>query len=102
VDDAGAARLLRVPDLADRRELDLGGQDRRAARVAEARGKSRQPRRERRRDGDLVRVGVDERRERGARGLGALDPVLPRRAVLVPVAEVVVVGLPHRVGERTL
>src|ERR687888_152904 len=38
VDDARAPRLLRVPDLADGRELPVGEHDLRAARVAEAGG----------------------------------------------------------------
>ena len=59
-------------------------------------------RRDRRRHGDLVVVGADEPGEARARRLGALHPVLPGRALLVPVAQVVGVGVAHGVGEHAL
>ena len=58
--------------------------------------------RERRRDRDVVGRAADEPRERAACRLGALDPVVPRRAALVPARQVVVVCGAHRVGERAL
>ena len=39
---------------------------------------------------------------RRARRLEPADPVLPGRAVLVPVVEVAPVGVAHRVRERSL
>ena len=65
VGHARAARLLRVPDLADRRELEVGEDDLRAGREPEPARERGDAGRERRRDGDLVRLGVDQAGERG-------------------------------------
>src|SRR5205807_4304051 len=51
---------------------------------------------------DLVRARVDEPRKGGARRFLPLDPVLPWRALLVPVGEVLLVRGAHRVRERSL
>src|SRR5439155_25915431 len=45
---------------------------------------------------------VQETGEGGARRLLALDPVLPRGPLLVPVGEVLLVRRPHRVRQRAL
>ena len=58
--------------------------------------------RERGRDGDLVGPGADEPGERRSGRLGALDPVVPGRAAVVPARQVVVVGGTHRIRERAL
>ena len=100
----GAAQLLRVRDLADRRELVLADHDAVAAAALE---------RERRddavdalRDGgrhrDLVGVAVEQLGEARAGRLGALDPELPLGAVLVPAGEVLLVGGAHPVRQRAL
>ncbi len=103
VPDREAAVFLRVPDLADGRELEVGDDDAVAPGVrAQAAGDRVHARRDRRRDGDLVVVGAHEAGEARARRLGALHPVLPGRALLVPVAQVVGVGAAHRVGEHAL
>jgi len=51
---------------------------------------------------DLVLVRVHERRDGAPHSLETPDPVLPRRAVLVPVVQVLPVGVAHRVRERAL
>ena len=99
----GAAQLLRVPDLADRRELEVADHDLAAASPKSiALASALTPA-----ESDVVTAtssgcAVDEARERRARRLGALDPVVPRRAALVPARQVVVVRGAHRVGERAL
>ena len=100
--DTRTARLLRVPDLADGRELPVGEDDLRAPRETESACERAHSRGQGRRDGDLVRDRVDEAGEGSARGLLALDPVLPGGALLVPVVEVLLVGASDRVGERAL
>ena len=101
--DAHPASLLCVPDLADRRKLEVADHDL-VATLAEA-----QPARKRAhagrdggRHGDLVLVRFDEARDASAHRLQLPDPVLPRRAVLVPVGEVAVVRCTDRVGECAL
>ena len=100
----GAAELLRVSDLTDRRELVLADHDAVAAAALE---------RERRddavdalRDGGrhrhLVGLAVDQLGEARAGGLGALDPELPLGTVLVPTGEVLLVGCADPVRERAL
>ena len=100
--DPRAARRLRVPDLPDGRKLQVGDDDLRPARVAQAAGEGAHAGRERGRDRDLVRLRVDEPCERRPPCIGALDPVLPRSAVLVPIAEVRLVGAADGVGEGSL
>ena len=82
--------LLRVRDLPHSRKLELGDHDpappaplerERGDDTADALGDGRG-------DGDLVRLGADEPRERRAGSFRALDPVLPFRAVRVPAVEV--------------
>ena len=103
VADREAAVLLRVPDLPDGRELEVGDDDAVAPAVrAQAARDGVHAGRDRGRDGDLVVVGADEAGEARARRLGALHPVLPGRALLVPVAQVVGVGAAHGVGEHAL
>ena len=94
VDDLGAAQLLRVGDLADRRELELGDDDASPlAALERERADDRVDRlRHGGRDGDVVRRRVHEAGEGGPRGLGALDPVLPLGAVGVPSVQVLLVG----------
>src|SRR5204862_7892786 len=58
--------------------------------------------RARRRDSHLLGLGVDAAREGRARRLLPLPPVLPRRAVLVPVGQVLLVRGAHRIGQRAL
>ena len=101
--DREAALLLGVPDLPDGRELEVGDDDAVAA-VAEAQAARDRVHagRDRGGDGDLVVVGADQTGEARARRLGALHPVLPGRALLVPVAQVVGVGLAHGVREHAL
>ena len=103
LDDLGAAQLLRVRDLADRRKLVRRDHDpvpltpelERADQPADRSG-------DRGLDRNVVRSGAEELRERRAGSLGALDPVLPLRAILVPAVEVLVVGGADDVGERSL
>ena len=90
--DLGAAKLLRVGDLPDRRELVLGDDDpvplapelQRADEAAHRSGDGRL-------DRDVVGRGAEQPRERGPRRLRALDPVLPLGPVLVPAVEVLLV-----------
>ena len=102
VRDACTARLLRVPDLADRRELPVREDDLRPVRKAQATRERAHARRERRRHGNLIRARVDEAREGAACRFLPLDPVLPRSALLVPVGEVLPVRGAHGVGQRSL
>ena len=102
VDHLCAARFLCVPDLADRRELEVGKHDLRALRPVERRRERRDAGRLGGRDRDLVRLGADQVGAGRARPLCLLDPVLPRRAVLVPVAQVGLVGAAHGIRERPL
>jgi hypothetical protein len=103
VHDLGAAELLRVRNLADRRELELRDHD--PVPAALERQRAHEPAdtlRDRGRHRHLGRVGLHELRERAARRLRALDPVLPLGAVLVPAREVLLVRLPHVTRERAL
>ncbi len=103
VHDPHAAPLLRVRDLADSRELEVADHDRVApVAEAEAADEPAHTRGDRGRDRDLVLAGVHEPRDRRPHRLEAADPVLPGRAVLVPVVEVAGVGVAHRVRERSL
>ena len=100
VDDLGAAQLLGVGDLTDGRELVLADDDLRPAAALE-RQRADDPvhaLRDRRGHRELGRLGVQQPREGGARGLRALDPVLPLGAVLVPAVEVLLVRARARVG----
>src|SRR3989304_5327335 len=104
---SGTWTTRRPPDprggaiLAHVRDLEAGEDDLRPpALEAQAAHDGRDARRERGRDGHLVGVGVHEPGEARARRLGALDPVLPGRALLLPVAQGVGVGLPDGVRER--
>ena len=103
VDDLGAAQLLGVGDLADRRELVRRDHD--PVPLAPELERADEPA-DRSRDGgldrDVVRSGAEELRERGSGRLRALDPVPPLRAVLVPAGEVLLVRRADGVGERTL
>ena len=103
VDYADAAALLGVRDLTDRRKLEVADDDRVAA-LAEAQAAEQRADAggDRSRHRDLVLVRVHQARNAAAHGLEPPDPVLPRRAVLVPVVEVPGVRLAHRVGERAL
>ena len=96
------AQLLRVPDLADRRELVVADHDLRPLREVDRTRERADACRERRRDRDVVGLRVHEPREGRARRLVALDPVVPRRAALVPADEVLLVGGAHGIGERAL
>ena len=102
VHDARSPGLLRVPDLADRRELPVREDDLRPLRETETARQRAHSRGERRRHRDLVGACVDEPGEGAAGGFLPLDPVLPRRALVVPVLEVLLVGSAHRVRQRTL
>ena len=57
---------------------------------------------DRRGDGDLARLCVQQPCERGPRRLRPLDPVAPLGAVRVPAVEVLLVGGAHPVRERAL
>ena len=95
---ARAACFLRMPDLADRRKLPVGQHDLRAAREPQSALQRGDASRQRRRDGDLFRNGVDQIRKACARRFLPFDPVLPRRTFLVPVAEVLLVRVADRIG----
>ena len=77
VDDLGAAQLLRVRDLADRRELVLADHDLRplAASERQRADDAVDALADRGGDRDLARLGLEQPRERRARRLGPLDPV---------------------------
>src|SRR5262249_48180669 len=95
---------LRVGDLADRGELVLRDHDAGAAAALE-RQRADDPAdalRDGRRYRHLVGVRAKQSRERGPRCLGALDPVGPFRAALVPAVEVLLVGGTHAARERAL
>ena len=103
LDDLGAAELLRVRDLADRRELVLRDHDPvPRSREVERGDEGADCGGDRRLDRDVVRLGAEQGGERGAGGLGALDPVPPLGAVLVPAGEVLLVRAADRVGQRPL
>jgi hypothetical protein len=103
VDDLGAAQLLRVRDLADRRELvlrdddpvSLTGEVDPAHEGAHRGGDGGL-------DRDLVRPDLEQAGEAAAHRLGPLDPVLPLGPVPVPPVEVLHVRRPHCVGQRSL
>ena len=104
VHDLGAAELLGVGDLADRRELVLADHDAVAAAALEGerRDDAVDALRDGRRHRHLVGLAVDQLGEARAGRLGALDPELPLGAVLVPAREVLLVGRAHPVRERAL
>ena len=98
VNDLGAAELLRMRDLADGGELVLADHDAvPLAREIERRDERADALRDRRRDGDVVRLGVEQASEPGPRRLVALDPELPLRPVLVPAGEPLLGSGPHAV-----
>jgi len=88
-----------MPDLADGRELPVREDDLRALRETETARQRAHSGGERCRYRDLVGTCVDEAGEGAARGFLTLDPVLPRRALVVPVLEVLLVGSPDRVRQ---
>ena len=103
VDDLRPAELLCVCDLPDGGELVLADHDPvPLAGEIERRDESAHTLRDRGRDGDVVRLRVQETGERSAGGLVALDPELPLRAVLVPAREPLLRGGANAVRERTL
>ena len=102
VHDLGAAQLLRVPDLADGRELEVADHDLRPCLEVDRARERAHAGRERRGHGDVVRRTADEAGEGRPGGLGPLDPVLPRRPALVPARQIVAVRGAHRVRERAL
>ncbi len=103
LDDLGAPELLGVRDLADGGELVLRDDDPVAlAREVECGEERADGGRDGGLDRDVVGLRAQEPGERGSRGLGPLDPVLPFGAVLVPAGEVLLVGRAHLVRERPL
>ena len=99
VDDLRAAQLLGVGDLPDRGELVLADHDPVPLAVESERGD--QPAdslRDRRRNGHVVGLGVDERGDRRAEGLVPLDPEVPLGSVLVPAGEPPLDGVSNAVG----
>ena len=104
VDDLGAPQLLCVSDLADRGELVLADDDAVAPAALERqrRDDPAHPLGDRGRDGDLVRLAVQQRGEPRTGRLGPLDPELPLGAVLVPPREVLLVGGPDAMREGAL
>ena len=103
VDDLGAAKLLRVRDLTDRRELVLADDDPvPLAREIERRDEPAHPLRDGGRDRDVVGLGMDETGEGGSRGLVPLDPEIPLGAVLVPARDPALDCGAHAGRERPL
>ena len=104
VDDFGSAQLLRVGDLADRRELVVADHDPRPAAALERHRRDDRvhPLRDRRRHSDLVGLTVEQLGEPGACRLCALDPELPLGAVRVPACQVLLVGGANPMRESTL
>jgi hypothetical protein len=103
LDDLGAAQLLRMRDLPDRREFVLRDDDPVAGAAELKRGDEPA---DRGGDGGLNRDVVGRRAEQPGeccpRRLRPLDPMVPLGAVLVPTVEVLLVGGPHSVGKGPL
>ena len=98
VNDLGAAELLRMRDLADGGELVLADHDAiPLAREVERGDERADTLRDRRRDGDVVGLGVQKASEPGPCRLVALDPELPLRPVLVPARKPLLGSGPHAV-----
>ena len=103
VDDLGAAELLRVRDLPDRRELVLADDDAvPLAREVESGHERADSLRDRGGDGDVVGRGVQEPGERGSRGLVPLDPEVPLGPVLVPARDPALHRVADALRERAL
>ncbi len=101
--DPHAAAFLCVPDLADRRELEVAHDDLVAPLPEpEPAGERAHAGRDRGRHRHLVLVGADQPGDAAAGSFELVDPVLPRRAVLVPVGEIAGVGVAHGIGECAL
>ena len=103
VDDLRTTELLRVGDLADRRELVLADHDPVALAVErQRRDKRADALRDRRRDRDVVCLGVEQPRDRASERLVPVDPEAPFGPVRVPAREPLVDCRADGVRERAL
>ena len=103
MNDLGPAQLLRVRDLADRRELVLADHDPVPLAVEVERGhESADALRDGRGHRHVVGLRPEQPRDRRPERLAALDPELPLGAVRVPAGEPPLDGFPHAVRERAL
>ncbi len=97
VDDLRSAELLRMRDLADGRELVLADHDPVPLAVErQCRDERAHSLRDRGRDGDVIGLGVEQARDRGAERLVPLDPEVPLGAVRVPAGEPLLDGVRGR------
>ena len=103
VHDLGAAQLLRVRDLPNRRKLVLADHDPVPLPVERQRGDKRaHTLRDRRRHRDVVGPGVEEPRDRRPERLVPLDPEVPLGPVRVPAGEPPLHRLPHALRKGPL